>query len=130
MNFALGEVLARAHVALPARLLQVRVINHRTRIRRRQDVVHAVTTRTVRDDLRSHLRRETVIAVLVTGYPTTRNAELLRQRHGLMALRAAIGSHGSRRLLRISIKGLNDVVYSVTVRAHRRARHTADDGLA
>ena len=92
--------------------------------------MHAVTTRTIRDHFRSHLRRQTVIAVLVTRDATARDAELFRQRHAFMAVRAAISSHRRRRLLRIPVEGLNDVVYSVTVRAHRRARHAADDGLA
>lgn len=130
MDFSFCEVRAGADVTLATGLLEVVRVNHRTRIGRWQDIVHAVTTGAVSHNLRAKLRSEAVIAVFVTSDPSAGDTELLRQRYAFMTFRAAFGRNGRCCEILFAVKWLRDVVYAVAIRADGRARNTAGDCLA
>src|SRR5262245_23726423 len=80
--------------------------------------------------LLSRVVRQPVIAVLVTADALAGHPKLLSQRHAFMAFRTALSRYRCRRRRRRVVERHDDVVNSVTVRAHRRARNAADNRLA
>src|SRR4030095_16903340 len=90
MDLAHREVFTGADMTLTAGLLQIRRADHRALIGRRQNVMHAVTARTIRHDFRSELRSQSVITVLVAADAAAGHAELFGQRHAFMTLRATV----------------------------------------
>ncbi len=115
------ELLRHAFVALAACGIQVRAIDRRARIARRQNVVHAVATRAVGRHHRPAFRSQAVIAVKIARDAVAWNAELLRKPHAFMAARADITRYVLLRDRRVGIGMRLDGVNPVAVGA--RGRH-------
>src|SRR5436309_7778175 len=92
--------------------------------------MHAVTARAVGHLLRVQLRGEAVIAVEVRAGAAARHIELLRQLDALVTLRARRLRQRLRGDRRSRINVRLDHMYAVTIRADRRLRIAATDGLA
>jgi hypothetical protein len=96
MHFTYDEFIANPRMTLSAGLDQICLVDSRTRITRRQDVMHAMATGAVSDDLRAQLGSQAVIALQVSRRARAGNSQFLRQTHALMASRAG----GARQILR------------------------------
>ena len=92
--------------------------------------MNAVTARTVRDDLRSHLRCEAVIAVLVTADTPAGNSEFPRESDPFMTARAGLSGHGRRSIGTRLLDWRCNSMYAMTISANWRARHATRHGLS
>ena len=95
VNLGGSEFFRDAGMALAAGARQIRVIDRRPRIAGGKNVVHAVATGAVGDDLRAPARRQPVIAGQIRGLAPSFDTELLREAHAFVAARAGGLGHDS-----------------------------------
>ena len=119
VDLAPREIRTSADMTLPARLRQIVGADHRPGIGRWQDVVNAVTARTIRNYLRPHSRREAMITIAITTHTSTRDSEFLRKRHAFMTPRATLCSDRGRGSRRCTLDGRLDVVNAMAVSTYR-----------
>src|SRR5579862_1451225 len=124
------ELFRHARVALAAGTGQVGMIDGRSRVARRKNVVDAMAAGAVRYDLRSSARCQAMIAGQVCGLAPAGNAELLRESHAFMAARARGLRQVLRRNRRTGIEVRLDRVNSVTIGAYRRLPVALRNGLS
>ena len=128
VHLADGEARPRAGVALAAGPRQVLWVDGGLRIRRRQDVMHAVATRAVRHRLRPRLSGQPVVGRIEADQPVRGHAEFARQPHVAMAASAGLANVGGVHR-RSRVAGFDDVVLAVAVGTQRGLRDAARHGL-
>ena len=119
VDLAPRKIRTSADMTLPARLRQIVCADHRLGIGRGQDVVNAVTARTIRNYLRPHSRRKAMLTIAITTDTFTCDSEFSRQRHTFMALGATLCSYRGRGGRRCALDGRLDVVNAVAVSTYR-----------
>ncbi len=113
------KLLRHALVTLAAGRVQMRLVDRRSRIARRQNIVHAMAARAIRSHHRTALGSQPVVAVKVAVHSVSRHAKLLRKPHAFVAARAGIARKILLRDWRVGIHWRFDGVNPVAVRAHR-----------
>ena len=129
MHLAGREISVGAGMALAAGLDEMRRVDGRVWIARRQDVVHPVTTGAVGRDLRSAGGGQPVIAGQIARLAAAYDSELPRHFHVLVALGAGVGCQIFRRNRRGWVLGVLDHVRAVTVGTDRRMQVALGDRL-
>ncbi len=128
VHLADGETRPRAGVALAAGPRQVPWVDGGLRIRRRQNVMHAVAARAVRHRLGPRLGGQPVVGRVEADQPVRGHAEFARQPHIAMAAPAGLANVGGVHW-RSRVAGFDDVVLAVAVGTQRGLRDSARHGL-
>ena len=86
--------------------------------------MNAVTARTVCHGSRTHSRRETVIAVLITTYSLAGDSKFLSKSDAFMTSRTSFSRDHRRCRCAVCVNWCHDIVNPMAISAHGRSRYT------